>query len=121
MEKSPEDPWTRVVGASLPLGRISDWFQVKGQIKSTSEDRDKEKKGPRCVPGGIPVEVPKTRRTFSHSLNQEQGSYGGPSSTGWKNQGPSGVQKNPHEITPCNCNRNNRSYNCSLMTHEKML
>lgn len=83
MEKSPEDLWTCVVGASLPLGRISDWFQVKGQITSTSEDPDKEKKGPRCVPGGIPVEAPKTRRTFSHSLKQEQGSYGGPSSAGW--------------------------------------
>lgn len=71
--------WTCVVGASLPRGRISDWFQVKGQIESTSEDRDKAQKGPRCVPGGTPVEAPKTGRPFAHSLKQEQGSHVGPS------------------------------------------
>lgn len=86
-------------GGRLPLGRISGWFQVKGQMKSTSEGRDKEKKGPRCEPGGIPLEPPETGEAFGHSLKQEQGSYGGPSSAGWKNQGSSGVQvgqKNPH-------------------------
>lgn len=93
MEKSPEDHWTCVVGATLPQGRIPARFQVKGQIKSTSEDGGKEKEGPRCAPGGIPVEASKAGRTFTHSLEQEQGSYGGPSSPGWKNQGPSGVQK----------------------------
>lgn len=41
--KCPEDPWSYVVGGSLPLGRISHWFQEKGQINSTSEDNEEKK------------------------------------------------------------------------------
>lgn len=105
MEKfeCPEDPWSYVVGGSLPLGRISHWFQEKGQIKSTSEDRNIEKKSPCCVPGGTPVGHPEDRKGLCPQPETGMGSFSGPSSTGWKNQMPSSVwvgQKNPHPLQP---------------------
>lgn len=65
-------------GPVLPLGRISDRFQVKGQIKSTSEGRDKAKEGPRSVPGGTPVQAQKDRKNLQPQLEIRTGVLWGP-------------------------------------------
>lgn len=73
--KRPEDPWSLVVRGSLPLGRISHWLQEKGQIKSTPEDRNEERKCPCCVPGGTPVGHPEHGKALCPQPETGMGSY----------------------------------------------